>query len=197
MSSTDNPKKLMTPAEEAKCLGVSPITVRSWVAKGWLTSRITPGGHSRFLWADVEQLVAQRRNITPMSTALKVLVVDDDPEFRAYLVDALTMLLPAATLREASDGFSAGMAMADFRPHLVLLDYAMPGMNGAAVCRAVKSNKLYAGTRVVGVTGHADAATQTAFTDSGADEVLLKPTPLRVIEAMLDKFKLRPHFGGS
>jgi len=190
MSGTDDTKKLMTPAEVAKRLGISPITVRSWVAKGWLTSHMTPGGHGRFLWADVEQLIAQRRDIT-LPAALKILVVDDDAEFRAYLVDALAMLLPAATLREASDGFAAGMAMAEFHPQLVLLDYSMPGINGAAVCRMIKSNKQYSGTRVVVVTGYADAATQATLTDSCADEVLLKPTPLRVIEGMLDRLKLR------
>jgi len=182
---------LLTPAEVAKRLGVSPITVRSWVAKGWLPAHMTPGGHRRFLWADVERLLEQRRQMATVPTPPKILVVDDDPQFRAYLLDALVTLLPQAALREAVDGFQAGMAMAEFQPDLVLLDYAMPGMNGAAVCRLIKSNPAYAGTRVVAVTGYADAGIHAALTDAGADQILLKPIPLATLEAMLHQFELR------
>jgi len=187
----ENMDGLLTPAEVAKRLGVSPITVRSWVAKGWLPAHMTPGGHRRFLWADVERLLEQRRQMATVPTVPKILVVDDDPQFRAYLLDALVTLLPQAALREAVDGFQAGMAMAEFQPDLVLLDYAMPGMNGAAVCRLIKSNPAYAGTRVVAVTGYADAGIHAALTDAGADQILLKPIPLATLEAMLHQFELR------
>jgi len=187
----ENMDGLLTPAEVAKRLGVSPITVRSWVAKGWLPAYMTPGGHRRFLWADVERLLEQRRQMATVPTPPKILVVDDDPQFRAYLLDALVTLLPQAALREAVDGFQAGMAMAEFQPDMVLLDYAMPGMNGAAVCRLIKSNPAYAGTRVVAVTGYADAGIHAALTDAGADQILLKPIPLATLEAMLHQFELR------
>jgi excisionase family DNA binding protein len=187
----ENMDGLLTPAEVAKRLGVSPITVRSWVAKGWLPAHLTPGGHRRFLWADVERLLEQRRQMATVPTPPKILVVDDDPQFRAYLLDALVTLLPQAALREAVDGFQAGMAMAEFQPDMVLLDYAMPGMNGAAVCRLIKSNPAYAGTRVVAVTGYADAGIHAALTDAGADQILLKPIPLATLEAMLHQFELR------
>lgn len=181
-----SPEKLMTPSEVAKRLGVSPITVRSWVSKGWLRSLVTPGGHRRFLWADVERLVAEKR---PAQAICRILVVDDDPQFRAFLVDALNMLLPSAEIHEAADGFQAGMLMAEFHPDLVLLDYAMPGMNGAAVCRLIKSNKMLA--RVVALTGFADSAIQAELIDAGADKVLFKPLSLESIELMLEQLGMR------
>lgn len=182
-------EKLMSPAEVGRRLGVSPITVRSWVSKGWLASLVTPGGHRRFLWTDVERLLAEKhRVVTPPP---KLLVVDDDPQFRAFLVDALNMLLPVASVREAMDGFQAGMLMAEFHPDLVLLDYAMPGINGAAVCRLIRSNTAYEKTRVVALTGYADSVIQAELMDAGADNVLFKPVPLEAIEAMLDEFRIR------
>lgn len=182
---------LMTPAEVAKRLGVSPITVRSWVAKGWLDSRVTPGGHRRFRWDDVEKLLAERGQPRSAPPTVKVLIVDDDPQFRAYLTDALSVLAPDAGLREASDGFQAGIEMASFRPDLVILDYAMPGLNGAAVCRLIRSNAAYANTRIVAVTGYADATIEAALHSAGADAVLHKPLPLAAIEGILDQLKLR------
>ena len=187
----ENMDGLLTPAEVARRLGVSPITVRSWVSKGWLPAHMTPGGHRRFLWADVERLLEQRRQMATVPTVPKILVVDDDPQFRDYLVDALTTLLPHAAVREAVDGFQAGMAMVEFKPDLVLLDYAMPGMNGATVCHQIKTNPVYAHTRVVAVTGYADSDIQMELTNAGADKVLFKPIPLLTLEEMLGKFELR------
>ncbi len=186
MTSVDVPEKLMTPSEVAARLGVSPITVRSWVSKGWLKSSLTPGGHRRFLWTDVERLMAERQ---PASATSKILVVDDDPQFRTFLLDALEMLLPSAEICEAVDGFQAGMLMAEFQPGLVLLDYAMPGMNGAAVCRLIKSSASPA--RVVALTGHANSTVQAELMGAGADRVLFKPLGLDALRLMLEQFGMR------
>jgi excisionase family DNA binding protein len=191
MDDSGDEDKLLSPAEVARRLGVSPVTVRSWVSKGWLLAHMTPGGHSRFLWSDVELLLESKRQAATLPVAPRILVVDDNPQFRAYLLDALATLLPTAAVRAASDGFQAGMDMAEFQPDMVLLDYAMPGMNGAAVCRLIKSNPAYADTRVVAVTGYADTGVHAALTEAGADRVLLKPIPLATLEAMLHQFELR------
>ena len=185
-SAVANPEKLMTPSEVAKRLGVSPIAVRSWVSKGWLRSRVTPGGHRRFLWVDVERLVTEKRHA---QATCRILVVDDDPQFRAFLIDALNMLLPSAEIHEAVDGFQAGMLMAEFHPDLVMLDYTMPGMSGAAVCRMIKSGKSLA--RVVALTGYADSVIQAELIDAGADKVLFKPISLDSMRSMLDQFGIR------
>ncbi len=179
---------LLTPAEVAKRLGVSPITVRSWVAKGWLSSRVTPGGHRRFYWKDVEALLAERKQtgINP-----QLLIVDDDPLFRSYLLDAFATLLPSAIVRVAIDGFHTGIALAAYQPDLVLLDYAMPGMNGLDVCRLIKTNPDYANTRVVILTGVADPLLHAEFMQASADSVLLKPIAFKTLEAVLDQFQLR------
>lgn len=179
---------LLTPAEVAKRLGVSPITVRSWVAKGWLTSSVTPGGHRRFYWKDVQALLAQRNQAT---FTPQLLIVDDDPLFRSYLIDAFATLLPDAIVRVAIDGFHTGIALAAYQPDLVLLDYAMPGMNGLDVCHLIKSNPDYAKTRVVILTGIADPALHMEFMQARADSVLLKPIAFKTLEAVLDQFHLR------
>lgn len=193
MKITKNPDALMTPAAVAERLGVSPITVRSWVAKGWLKSHSTPGGHRRFRWADVETFIAKRNQInsTPNGSSDKILVVDDDPQFRSYLIDALKTLAPDATIQHATDGFEAGITIASFHPTLILLDYAMPGLNGAAVCKLIRSDPTYAETHLVAITGFADAAIQQELLEAGIDLILHKPLPLLQIRDLLDKFDIR------
>lgn len=182
----------MTPSEVAERLGVSPITVRSWVNKGWLASSVTPGGHRRFLWEDVEQFKTQRLKEKARYKVCRILVVDDDVHFRAFMIEVLTTLLPDVEVREAVDGFQAGTAIAEFRPDLVMLDYSMPGMNGASVCRQIKSSEIYAATRIIAMTGHADLAIQAELKDAGADGLLLKPVSIQVIGDMLKKFDFLP-----
>lgn len=182
----------MTPSEVAKRLGVSPITVRSWVNKGWLVSTVTPGGHRRFLWKDVEQFKAKRLKEKARETVCRILVVDDDAHFRAFMIEALAILIPDAEIREAVDGFQAGTAVAEFRPDLVMLDYSMPGMNGASVCRQIKSSEIYSSTRVIAMTGYADLTIQAELKDAGADGLLPKPVSIDVIEGILKKFDFLP-----
>ena len=66
-------------------------------------------------------------------TPLKILVVDDDHDVRQLLVNMLSSLGHAAMVAE--DGVRALVALEHSQPDLVLLDFAMPGMNGGSLPR--------------------------------------------------------------
>ncbi len=183
--STKESKKLFSPAEVASRLGVSPVTVRSWASKGWLNPQITPGGHRRYLWEDVERLLLDHPVQTASSHAHRILLVDDDTQFRSYLADALSALAPEAEIMLAADGFQAGMVMVDFRPDLIFLDYVMPGLDGAAICRQIRSDSRFTGTRIFAVTGYSGQAIEHDLLTAGADKVLLKPLPIATLMEIL------------
>lgn len=75
-----------------------------------------------------------------------VLLVDDDSEFRETLRD----LLAAEGHRVvcARDGSDAVAAMRAHRPQVVLLDYVMPGVDGASLLRTLRQS---AATRDIGI----------------------------------------------
>ena len=77
----------------------------------------------------VERLVPETRG---------VLVVDDDPAIR----DALQALFERAGLRvrTAANGREALERVAEERPHLILMDYQMPEMDGVACCEELKGH---------------------------------------------------------
>lgn len=67
----------------------------------------------------------------------KVLVVDDDPQFRRAVRVALTVR--GHEVVEAAGGFQAVAVMRwSPPPDLVLLDWQMPGMGGEETCRAIR-----------------------------------------------------------
>jgi len=181
-SSPPGDGELLSPAQVAKIMGVSPITVRSWVNRGWLPASTTPGGHRRFAREDVMELVRQRGHLPAARRRLRLLVVDDDSHFRSYLLDLLSELAPDAEVEQAADGFEAGIKVAEFLPDIVLLDQSMPGLNGASVCRRIRSAPQHSAVRVIGITGHLDRRVEQEMLAAGAERVLHKP---------LDVFALR------
>jgi DNA-binding response OmpR family regulator len=101
---------------------------------------------------------------------LKILVVDDEPA----MVGALGALLGQAGHRiiAAYDGEEALRRFRDDEPDLVLLDLAMPGMDGATVCRRIRE---VSDTPVIVVSGERDHAATIELLDLGADDYVRKP----------------------
>ena len=101
-----------------------------------------------------------------------LLVVDDDAEVREVTVTRLSEV--GYAVREAASGLQALVALeADPCVDLVVLDFAMPGMNGAEV--AIEIRKRWPGMPVLFVTGFADTTALTLAGASGSDAVVLKP----------------------
>jgi signal transduction histidine kinase/CheY-like chemotaxis protein len=99
-----------------------------------------------------------------------VLVVDDDGEVRNLVRDTLELLGYRVL---AADGGAAALALLDrTRPDLVLMDFAMPGMNGAE-CAGLARQK-WSGLPIVFASGYADtAAVESAL--GGQAVILRKP----------------------
>lgn len=166
--------RLISPAEVAQLFGVSPITVRSWVTKGLLKAKTTPGGHRRFAQKDVEDLI-QHQDSQSAEKILRVLVVDDDRQFREFLVEFFSTITPKVNVAQATDGFHAGLMTAQFKPHVILLDYSMPGLSGVTVCKQIKNNPEHSTIRIIAITGHGLTSVRHELLDAGAEAVLTKP----------------------
>src|SRR6185295_4411155 len=83
----------------------------------------------------------------------RILVVDDDADVRAFIADILVDLGHRV---ETFDGADAALAaLAGDAPDLILLDFAMPGMNGAELAREARA--LHPGLPILFVTGFAES----------------------------------------
>jgi len=107
----------------------------------------------------------------------RILVVDDEPQNRELLRD--TLELRGYFVEEAGSGAEALARIAAAPPDVVLLDVAMPGMDGLEVCRKLKGDPLTAPLPVIMVTAHVDRKDRLAGIEAGADDYLTKPVDLQ------------------
>ncbi len=164
----------------AKMCGVHYTTIRRWVLDGSLPAYETPGGHLRVLREDIESFISSRRKKTRRGRQqgpVRVLVVDDDHAFRDSVVDFLGSD-DAIDVREAEDGFAAGLLVGDFDPQVVVLDLLMPRLDGFETCQRLKAREQSRDVRVLILTGFATDENILRARACGADVCLAKPIGL-------------------
>lgn len=121
----------------------------------------------------------------PLAAAkAKVLVVDDDDDVRDTLSEAVRALGHEVIAR--SDGPSGLEAVREFKPDVLLVDFAMPGMNGAEVAR--QALKTQPNLRVAFASGRSDA--EAIYEAVGENAVLLrKPFDIDVLRLTLSALR--------
>jgi signal transduction histidine kinase len=111
-----------------------------------------------------------------------VLVIDDDPDVRQLLVNFLTEI--GLRVVQSADGSSGLSLISQIQPDLLIVDFAMPGMNGAEVAR--KARALIPGLPIMFVTGYADS--DLIDTAMGEEAIVLKkPFRLSELQAVMSE----------
>lgn len=101
----------------------------------------------------------------------RILVADDSEPIRTLMADVLPTMGYAVTL--VGDGHTALEELQRSKPHLVLLDIEMPGLDGCEVCRQIKGHPKTRNIPVILVSGRSDTSDRAA--GAGADSFLQKP----------------------
>lgn len=103
----------------------------------------------------------------------KILIVDDDPDIR----DVLRITLEAEGYRilEAGDGEEALRVVRQSTPHLLIVDYVMPRLNGHEVCAVLKKDLLLRHLPIIMLTGKGETADKVRGMEAGADDYVVKP----------------------
>ncbi len=114
--------------------------------------------------------------------SITVLLVDDDPDCRTILRDAVAHVDPAIDVREVAGGVEAlaylrrqGPFADAPRPCLIYLDLQMPDVSGQDVLKVIKSDPELKDIPVVMVTGLDDDEQIRLATRNGANSYAVKP----------------------
>jgi DNA-binding response OmpR family regulator len=106
-------------------------------------------------------------------TSPRILIVDDQPD----IGEMFSMVLKAEGFapRVARNGADAISAILAERPDLILLDAAMPGIDGFGVARMLKADAATATIPIIMVSAHASRGSRVDGLESGAEDYLTKP----------------------
>jgi signal transduction histidine kinase/CheY-like chemotaxis protein len=175
-------------------LGLSQVHGMVRQSGGMVRADSTPGQGTRVVLllpraaSAAEAAPVPRSAVRRGAPASLVLVVDDDHAVRAVTVEMLRDL--GYEVAQAADGAAALALLAELpaAPDLILLDYAMPGMNGLQLARALRDRGI--SVPVALVTGYAELADSTGA-ESPLDALLRKPFTIQELDAMLARLRRR------
>ena len=118
-----------------------------------------------------------------------VLLVEDNPHNRKIF----SGMLAHAGFRvvEAVDGNEAMTKLAADKPHLVLMDLSIPGIDGWECTRRIKGDPATRDLPVIALTAHAMRGDEERAREAGCDGYLSKPvSPKKVVEVVKKYLKM-------
>ena len=107
----------------------------------------------------------------------RILIIEDEPEERRAL--QLVLQTDRCEVRAAAGGDEALLMLDQFRPDLVVMDWRMPGLSGAGLCRRIRAR---ANAPPIVVVSSADEAFESAEDIFAA---LRKPVDLSELQAVI------------
>lgn len=117
-----------------------------------------------------------------MTAPIRVLIVDDDAEFRDALTSRIS-LYDEFTPRSAASGAEALAATKDEKFGLIILDIGLPDIDGRETCRAMRRQGVSA--PIIMLTGAATDSETILGLDAGADDYVTKPVSMEILVARM------------
>jgi two-component system alkaline phosphatase synthesis response regulator PhoP len=117
-----------------------------------------------------------------MSKGIKILIVEDDENLRFLVVHRLKA--EGYEMLEVGDGETAKHMILTEKPDIVLLDWMLPGMQGAEVCAEVR--RMGFDKFIIMMTAKAQDVDKIDAYNFGASDYVTKPFNMDVLVAMLD-----------
>ena len=143
--------------EAARLMGLSVGTVQTMVERGELDAWKTQGGHRRISMASIERhLTRQGKSLDELrhdDGGLRILVVEDDPATMAVMKAAFDKWDLPIQVTYIPSAVKALLDIGHLRPHLLLTDLSMPGVDGFDLLRTLDENPAFTSMITVAITG--------------------------------------------
>ena len=115
----------------------------------------------------------------------KVLIAEDYPDIRAMM--RIMVQHYGFEVIEAQDGYEAVEKTEQYCPDLILMDLAMPIMDGITATKVIKQVKGFDDIPILALTAYADTFWKQA-TEAGCDKVIAKPIEFGKLKPLLNQY---------
>ena len=126
-----------------------------------------------------------------MSSMIKILLVDDDPDIIEIL--RYNLSLAGYQVKSAFNGKEAVKKAKLFLPEIILLDIMMPEMDGIEACTQIKSLPSLKKTMIIFLSARSEDFTQIAAFDAGGDDYISKPVKPKILLSKIRSVVKRIH----
>lgn len=133
------------------------------------------------------------KSLATRFAATKVLVVDDEHYMRK-VVRTLLMSIGIRTVYEAHDGPAGLDLVRSMAPDVVIVDWQMPGLDGASFVRMVRSPDTFPfpNVPIIMLTGHGERSRVVEAVQIGVNEFLLKPVSSKALQSRMISVLTKP-----
>ena len=114
-----------------------------------------------------------------MQSNNRILLVDDEKDILEFL--SYNLKKEGFVVATCNDGQTALDLLEEFKPHLIVLDVMMPGMDGIETCENIRSNSKFDNILITFLTARAEDYSQVAGLEAGADGYINKPIKPKVL----------------
>lgn len=183
-------KRIFTTGEAAGVCKVSQQTIIRCFDSGRLGGFRVPGSKFRRIpRADLIRFMRDNEiptDILEGRAAKRILVVDDDPAIIEVFRDLIGKDA-RFELRTCQNGYEAGMLTESFRPHVLVLDYMLPDINGNIVCERIRASGELGSTRIIFVSGVVAQDEINRLLAAGADDFVRKPFDIKHLMSRIEQ----------
>jgi two-component system alkaline phosphatase synthesis response regulator PhoP len=128
-----------------------------------------------------------------------ILLVDDEADILEFL--GYNLAKEGFQILKARNGQKALELASEHKPHLILLDIMMPGLDGIETCNQMRRIPGMQHSLIVFLTARGEDYSQIAGFEAGADDYVTKPIKPKVlvsrIQALLRRLKTDPQLSGK
>ena len=117
--------------------------------------------------------------------AFKVLVAEDKDDSRKLIKSMLEIY--GYEVIEAGDGAQAVAKCLEMNPDLILMDLAMPVMDGVEAAKKIRENQKFRQIPIICITAYGDIYTEKARA-AGCDHLMKKPIDFRILDPLINQF---------
>jgi CheY-like chemotaxis protein len=160
-------------SREFVCLMGGEITVTSQVGKGSVFVIHLPLTEGEAQAVQAKDSSRHVLKLQPGQPACRVLIADDIEDNRQLLAQLLSPV--GFEIRLATNGAEAVQEFEQWRPHVILMDFRMPIMDGHEAIRRIRAMPGGADPKIIAVTASAMDENRQELMEIGADDFLSKP----------------------